>query len=304
MEDLKPVPGERLWGDTPEGYERGIAGVTDPELLAAADSFYNRGFAQLKGAVSHEQIDEVAKAYAEWCEENKDKNQSTRTDGRLPRVVNLHSARDELKALYASNKNVLKVVDFLFGYKSSVYTSLTFQFGTEQPLHRDTPVFRTEPEEFYFGVWFALEDATEENGCLTALEGGHKQEWVDPYEFAEANLESWDELKAYGPPLWSPYQREITITAKAAGCEQIMIPAEKGDVIIWHPQLPHGGSKVNNPEKTRLSAVFHVVPERVPVYQADVFFNRNSEPSRVPSFKYSEFDGVEFVRNGALFGKN
>ena len=302
MDTEKPKRGEKLWGDSPFIYSKELNGISDERLISYAEEFYNKGYLHIKSGVSEEILSAAKNAYQEWCE-NKVIDEP-RPDGRLPRVVNLHSERDELKSLYASSDEVTKVVDFLFGYKSSVYTSLTFQYGTEQPLPRDTPVFRTEPEEFYFGVWFALEDATEENGCLMALEGAHKHPWVDPIEFAKNNLESWDDLHPHGTPLWNTYQDKVVEIAKRNGHREVLIPAKAGDVVIWHPQLPHGGSKIKKPDKTRMSCVFHVVPEGVPVYQADVFFKEDANPARKSNFSYYEYKARQFVKTAAHFGNN
>jgi hypothetical protein len=138
------------------------------------------GFVHLRGAVPENLIDQAISAYEHWCESADVEKMGGRVDGRRPRVVKLHTYKVELKDLYALSNDVTRVVDYRFGYKSSVYTSLTFQYGTEQPFHRDTPVFRTEPEDFYCDVWFALEYADERNGALRALRGGR----VDPFNFA------------------------------------------------------------------------------------------------------------------------
>jgi ectoine hydroxylase-related dioxygenase (phytanoyl-CoA dioxygenase family) len=48
---------------------------------------------------------------------------------------------------------------------------------------------------------------------------------------------------------------------------------EKGDTIIWHPLLAHGGAKYKDLSRTRLSFVVHTTPDNVPVFHTDVFFN-------------------------------
>src|SRR5207237_10401409 len=45
--------------------------------------------------------------------------------------------------------------------------------GGEVTCHQDSTFLYTEPPTVA-GLWFALEDATEANGCLWALAGGHK----------------------------------------------------------------------------------------------------------------------------------
>lgn len=210
------------------------------------------------------------------------------------------------KELITRSDRLLKILDYLFGYQTSVYTSISFKSGTEQALHIDTPVFSTSPREFYFGVWIALEDADEQNGCLTALAGAHKKKYIDEFEFAEERVRDIDDINPNAVDLWPEFQKILVKRAKADGLTQISLEVEKGDVIIWHPQLPHGGSRVLNPTKTRYSTVFHVVPEGIPVYQADVFFNRDKKDiSNIASFVYEkEFGRLFRVGVGTHFGGN
>ena len=53
-----------------------------------------------------------------------------------------------------------------------------------------------------------------------------------------------------------------------------------------------------------MSAVYHVVPENVPVYQADVFFNPSANVKRESDFEYLHFDGRYFVQKTAEVGEN
>ena len=71
------------------------------------------------------------------------------------------------------NKKALYLQDFLYGVKTSLYTSLFFSRGTEQRIHIDIPFFWTYPKNRYFGVWTALEDVDMNNGPLRVLERGH-----------------------------------------------------------------------------------------------------------------------------------
>jgi Protein involved in biosynthesis of mitomycin antibiotics/polyketide fumonisin len=45
--------------------------------------------------------------------------------------------------------------------------------GGEVVCHQDATFLHTEPLSVK-GFWFALEDATQENGCMWAIPGGHK----------------------------------------------------------------------------------------------------------------------------------
>ncbi|WP_237064732.1 phytanoyl-CoA dioxygenase family protein [Microbulbifer guangxiensis] len=298
---------EKLWGDDPFSLQEGLRNISDAREHSIAKNFYRDGFVHLSDVLDSGVCDAAVNSYRNWCDSHRKDMYGIRGDTRNPRVVNLHSDSDEVKRLFTSSQFLLNVLDLLFGYRASVYTSLTFQYGTEQPFHRDTPVFRTAPEEFYFGVWFALEDANKENGCLRVLKGGHKGGRVDQYSFAEELVSDVNQIQPGGKGLWVPYQNAVVEKCwEEGGVSEEYLEAKKGDVVIWHPQLPHGGSPIRDASKTRMSVVYHVVPERVPVYQADVFFNRSKSNASLESDKsYYEFEGREFMRTvPPRFGSN
>ena len=55
----------------------------------------------------------------------------------------------------------------------SMYIFKQPNIGGEVTCHQDATFLHTEPQSI-LGLWFALEDATEENGCLWAIPGGHR----------------------------------------------------------------------------------------------------------------------------------
>src|SRR5689334_3372932 len=55
----------------------------------------------------------------------------------------------------------------------SMYIFKQPNIGGEVTCHQDATFLYTEPLRL-IGLWFALEDATIENGCLWAIPGGHK----------------------------------------------------------------------------------------------------------------------------------
>ena len=95
--------------------------------------------------------------------------------------------------------------------------------------------------------WLALEDATTLNGPLTYYPGGHK---IPAYKFSNGStiivLEEMPDFKNY-------MKKEIS----ERGLKAEILLANKGDLLIWHSQLYHGGSKILNKAKTRKSLVTH-----------------------------------------------
>ena len=68
--------------------------------------------------------------------------------------------------------------------ETALYTSLLFERGSQQKLHRDSPLFVTRPEGCYLGVWAALEDTDGENGPLLVVPGSHRLPPLDLHAMA------------------------------------------------------------------------------------------------------------------------
>jgi len=299
----RPTLGSKLWVDEPEQSAVRVAAISDPVEREMAETFVRDGFVIIRNAVSRELCDACIFDYDQWVGSNIGPAEFRRNDRRNKRLQNFHLTSRSIAELFTASAPTLAAQDLLFGYRASVYTSLFFQYGTEQALHRDVPVFRTAPEDFYFGVWYALEDAGAENGNLIVMRGGHRI-MVDQYAIAERNVNDVDKISPTDYHLWDLYQAEVKAEGLRMGLTIEEISMQKGDALIWHPLLPHGGGPVRNPARTRHSVVFHTVPEGVPVYKADVFFNRKrAQESDESKSAYRIMSGRLIMERGApIFG--
>jgi len=154
----------------------------------------------------------------------------------------------------------MDVITAVFGSSVTVIGSLFFEKGSEQSIHRDTPAFFTNPFNHYFGVWNALEDIRMDAGPLIYYEGGHKvAQDKDLYLDKSVNEKN--------------YFAKVEDACREAGLPIKELIINKGDTIIWHPQLPHGGGKINKTGLTRKSLVFHALPTMADIYGPSEFFN-------------------------------
>lgn len=115
------------------------------------------------------------------------------------------------------------------------------KIGGKVDIHQDASFLYTEPNSCV-GFWFALEDATIENGCLWAKPGGH-----------HTSLRSWFRRAANGGTELhqlndEPYSMEG------------MIPLEvkKGTCIVLNGLLPHY-SLPNSSGKSRQAYAIHTI---------------------------------------------
>lgn len=115
------------------------------------------------------------------------------------------------------------------------------RIGGEVACHQDSTFLYTEPQDIA-GLWFALEDATLENGCLWAIPGGHKlglkSRWLRKAD-GGMNFEVFDS---------SPWPEE----------KLIPLEVRKGSLILLHGLLPHK-SLANRSTKSRHAYTLHVI---------------------------------------------
>ncbi len=116
------------------------------------------------------------------------------------------------------------------------------KIGGVVDIHQDSTFLYTEPETC-IGFWFALEDATIENGCMWAMPGGH-----------QTSLRSWFKRKAEGDGT------EMQMLDNQPYSTNGMIPLEvkKGTCIVLHGLLPHY-SKPNASGKSRQAYSIHTI---------------------------------------------
>jgi ectoine hydroxylase-related dioxygenase (phytanoyl-CoA dioxygenase family) len=221
-------------------------------------------------------------------------------DGHYPRIINLHLAFPELLKLYTENTIALAVQDSFFGSESSIYTTLYYERGSAQPIHRDTPYFCTRPEQKFLGVWTALEDANSKNGCLEVIRKGHLIPEFDRAEIALEHYNSVDDIPSNSQLLWDSYQEKLIRETKCLGLKVEKVELKAGETIIWHPQLPHGGSMIEDISLSRHSLVMHVTPVGIPVYHQDVFFNPEKFVSNQSSWGYIDYRNRKYAHHASI----
>lgn len=135
--------------------------------------------------------------------------------------------------------NELDMNDYLLIQSMHIFKHA--KIGGEVDIHQDATFLYTEPESC-IGFWFALEDATTENGCLWAMPGGH-----------HTPLRSWFKRKESGGT-------EMMVLNDEPYLMEGMIPLEvkKGTCIVLHGLLPHY-SLPNTSGKSRQAYAIHTI---------------------------------------------
>jgi phytanoyl-CoA hydroxylase len=254
------------------------------------------GYTVIKSALSKDFCSKIVEDFRAFANNNQSKFERFKDqDGHYPRIANLHAAFTPLREVFSRNQLALTVQRALFRSEPALYTSLFYERGSSQDIHRDTPYFSTKPEHFYLGVWVALEDADQNNGALEVVPKGHLIPEFDREAIALELFPNLESVPSASQQLWDNYQSKLWEACRERGLEKSIVPVTAGDTIIWHPQLPHGGSHIHDLSRTRFSFVMHTTPVGVPVYHQDVFFNPNKSVPLDSSRGYAQFDGAMFV---------
>jgi len=139
-------------------------------------------------------------------------------------------------------KELAAAIGFAQSYLvQSMYIFKQPNIGGEVNCHQDSTFIYTEPTDIA-GLWFALEDATVENGCLWAIPGGHnrglKSRWVrspeGPMKFEVYDEEPWPEN------------------------ELVPLEVRKGSLILLNGLLPHRSFENRSP-RSRHAYTLHLI---------------------------------------------
>jgi phytanoyl-CoA hydroxylase len=138
----------------------------------------------------------------------------------------------------------------------SMYIFKQPHIGGEVTCHTDHTFLWTEPQSVT-GFWFALEDATLENGCMWALPGGHRIPVKSRFARADGGGTRFEVFDA------TPYPDE----------GMVALEAPKGTLVVLHGTLPHR-SGPNTSDRSRHAYTIHAI-ERGAGYPADNWLQRD-----------------------------
>ena len=187
------------------------------------------------------------------------------------------------------------IQDFLrhvFQGPASVCQSLTFWRGSEQPVHIDYPYVCQQTKLGYLAAsWIPLEDVHADAGPLAYYPGGHKIEMSGFFDWGDGSI-IYNDKSTHTPGEFATYLYQ---RMEAAGIERKEFFPKRGDVLIWHGNLPHEGTAVRDSRRTRKSYVTHYTAEAtLPDWMRN--FDESGNPVGIfenggLSYRYKWFDG-------------
>ena len=174
----------------------------------------------------------------------------------LDRVFDAFSRTPELAAL-ASDIGIQQPL-----LLQSMYIFKQPRIGGEVACHTDHTYLWTEPQSVV-GFWFAIDDATTENGCMWALPGGHRLSVKGRSRLNAARSASV--MDVLDP---EPYPTEGLVA----------LEAKRGTLVVLDGALPHR-SGPNRSERPRHAYTVHAI-DGVARYLPDNWLQRPTLPLR------------------------
>ncbi len=160
-----------------------------------------------------------------------------------------------------TDPELLRLLGFTLGREVRLFQGMHFLVGSQQGAHADFFHMSTEPVGYLIAIWVALEDVSPESGPVYYYPGSHKL----PYLMSE-------DLESRSGPLFvakgkdEEYKRRLIAGVEQAGIEPVEFLAERGDVLVWHANLVHGGNAIASNGSTRRSLVAHYFARDVLCY--------------------------------------
>lgn len=193
------------------------------------------------------------------------------------RYLDFHNTSDAAAEIMMLPE-VLKFAELCFGESIAAMQTLLFENGTQQRSHQDFAYVHSLRPSCLMGAWVALEDVRPDAGPLFYWDRSHravpKYVFADGSVLAEGNGQHVRDFEAY-----------LENTCRELGLERLVFAPKKGDLLIWHSALVHGGMPRKNPALTRKSIVSHYTTQKAYPYDR----RRPNDPA------------IRCERNGGLY---
>lgn len=151
-----------------------------------------------------------------------------------------------------NDKRLVDLLSFILGKEVVPFQTLNFIKGSGQRAHSDSIHMTTYPLGFLIAAWIALEDIHPDSGPLFYYPGSHRL----PYLLND-DFENYSSRFLLGNKQYTDYEDVTEDILLNSDFEKKIFLPKKGDVLIWHANLIHGGMPVVNPSLTRKSMVVH-----------------------------------------------
>lgn len=155
------------------------------------------------------------------------------------------------------SEEIVSVVEGIVGEPVGLHLALTGWVSTERTWHQDGYLNPPDVGDHYCGVWIALDEISPDAGPLEVIpgsqlwEGPTRADVLDRLEEHERTDPNWPRLaERFVTAIW---ENEI----ERRNAPSYSFVGSKGDVLFWHPQLVHRGSRPLVPGMLRPGLIAH-----------------------------------------------
>lgn len=159
------------------------------------------------------------------------------------------------------DKRILDLLSLILGKEVVPFQTLNFVKGSGQRAHSDSIHMTTYPLGYLIAVWIALEDIHENSGPLFYYPGSHKLPYLLNDDFGNIST-AW----MLGKKNYNDYEDVIEELINQKQMQAKVFLPKKGDMLVWHANLLHGGTIIKDPSLTRQSMVIHYYAKGVIKY--------------------------------------
>ena len=287
------------WLDRPDACER------IDELLRRGEisvqqaqwcrSWVTDGYLILKEMFGHEELDETWNAYEAAIATGQlspPREYGEGVAGKPGRVLNPHFQLAQFERMLKAEQ-AIELVSLLLGAKALPFQTIAGHVGSQQKAHSDSIHMTTYPQGFLVANWIAFEDIAEDSGPLEFYPGSHRLSYVMSRDCGISVEEGRAGYGAYH----AKYEVAVQEQIRAHGLQPHHFHARKGDVLFWHANLLHGGSRIRNLDSSRRALVCHYFAEGCVCYHDYTGTPSHiTELPRRPMPKRSQFDPAEYLR--------
>jgi len=236
------LPNKETFNKLPDSWQQSLLNWSD------------NGYAVLDRFISEDQVDAI-NADLQRLIDNK--TVSYRYGNKI--MFALHHS-DIIKDT-GNNRKIKDILEMLLGREIDLFQSINFNTGSKQKTHSDAVHMTTFPEGNMIAVWIALEDIKKGSGELHYYPGSHRLPYIMNHDYGNIGSK-WK----VGSKDYHAYEDYLESFIEKQNLEKEVFLAKKGDMLIWHANILHGGEPVTDDQLTRKSMVFHYYAKDVVCY--------------------------------------
>ena len=214
------------------------------------------GYLILEHAIEPEALDEVWAAYERAIADGTVELKPESVGPGDPWPGRFQDVHDKVPAFcrVMRHPTLLHWVRLLMEREPAPFQTITSHKGSEQREHSDSIHMTTYPIGYLTASWVAFEDIHPDSGPLVYYPGSHKL----PYVFSKDVGIQEDDYRTRGfETFYEKYEPRIQEIIAERRMEPHYFHAKKGDVLFWHANLIHGGSKRRDLKLSRRALVSH-----------------------------------------------